>query len=77
MDRFPDEETAMRWLECAVWGAKRCCGHCVGTRTSPTPNTRPMPYWCSDSSAATAVSIASMVRGPSVPAPARLRMARP
>ena len=48
MDRFPTEEAATEWLESAVWGAERCCGHCGGTRTRPAPNTRPMLYWCPD-----------------------------
>lgn len=48
MERFPSEEAATQWLEGAVWGAERCCGHCGGTRTTPAPNARPMPYWCPD-----------------------------
>ena len=48
MDRFRSEEDATQWLEEAIWGAERCCGHCGGTRTAPAPNARPMPYWCPD-----------------------------
>ena len=48
LERLPTEEAATRWLEAAVWGEKRCCGHCGSERTRGAPNARPMPYWCSD-----------------------------
>ena len=47
-ERFPDEEAARRWIEGAVWGGGRCCGHCGSERTRPVPGERPQPYWCSD-----------------------------
>ena len=47
-DMFPTEAAATAWFESVVWPSGRCCGHCGSTRTSETPNARPMPYWCSD-----------------------------
>ena len=48
LERLPTEDAARVWLEAAVWGEKRCCGHCGSERTRDVPNARPMPYWCSD-----------------------------
>ena len=48
MDIFPDEDTARRWFEAAVWGAHRCCGKCGSLKTREVPNAKPMPYWCTD-----------------------------
>ncbi len=48
MDLFPTEEAATKWFEAQVWPEMRCCGHCGGVNTSPTPNGKPMPYWCTD-----------------------------
>ena len=45
---FPDEAAAAGWFESVLWPDGRCCGHCGSVRTSPTPNRKPMPYWCSD-----------------------------
>ena len=47
-EMFPDEATASAWFESVLWPDGRCCGHCGSERTSPTPNRKPMPYWCSD-----------------------------
>lgn len=47
-ERFPDEETATRWLESKVWPKGRCCGHCGSADTKTVPNAKPMPYWCRD-----------------------------
>ena len=48
MDLFPDEKSATRWFETALWTGKRRCGHCGSLRTREVPNAKPMPYWCSD-----------------------------
>lgn len=48
MEEFPDEESATRWFEEQIWGGKRCCNHCGGTRTKEVPDSDPMPYWCPD-----------------------------
>ena len=48
MDVFPTEDAAREWFEGIYWPDERHCGHCDGTRTSPTKTGKPMPYWCSD-----------------------------
>ena len=48
MDMFPDEETATKWVESALWPTGRCCGHCGSLDNSEVPNAAPMPYWCKD-----------------------------
>ena len=48
MELFPTEEAATAWFESVVWERGRCCGKCGGTNTKPTPNAKPMPYWCPD-----------------------------
>ena len=48
MDLFPDEDTATKWFETQVWPTGRCCGHCGGINTREVPNSKPMPYWCTD-----------------------------
>lgn len=45
---FPDDESATLWFESIVWEDGRYCGKCGSQRTSPVPNQKPMPYWCSD-----------------------------
>ncbi len=47
-EMFPDEDSAVAWFEAQVWPKERYCGHCGSLRTSPVPNAKPMPYWCSD-----------------------------
>ena len=48
MDMFPDEASAVAWFENHIWNGQRCCGHCGSVKTSPVPNAKPMPYWCTD-----------------------------
>ena len=48
MSMFPTEKNATQWFEEQVWSGGRCCGHCGGFNTSPVPNSKPMPYWCTD-----------------------------
>ena len=45
---FPDEDAARAWFEEQVWpDGSRTCPRCRGFKTKPTPNGKPMPYWCS------------------------------
>ena len=48
MDMFPDEDSARKWFEAAMWGDQRCCGKCGSIKTREVPNAKPMPYWCTD-----------------------------
>ena len=45
---FPDETSAMKWFESIIWDGQRCCMKCGSVRTKEVPNSKPMPYWCSD-----------------------------
>ena len=47
-DMFPDEESARVWFEQQVWGDERSCPLCGGLQTKPTPDGKPLPYWCPD-----------------------------
>ena len=47
-EMFPDEAAAVKWFESVVWPDGRCCGYCGSTKTSETPNAKPLPYWCTD-----------------------------
>ena len=48
-DKFPDEESARRWLEDVRWpSGGRHCPFCAGKRTYHVQSERPMPYRCSD-----------------------------
>ncbi len=47
-DMFPDEAAAVIWFEKQLWNGDRCCGHCGSVKTREVPNTKPMPYWCTD-----------------------------
>ena len=45
---FPDEDAARAWFEEQVWpDGSRTCPRCRGSKTKPTPNGKPLPYWCS------------------------------
>ena len=48
VEMFPDEEAATKWFELIFWGDDRWCGHCRSNNTRDVPNTKPMPYWCTD-----------------------------
>ena len=48
MDMFPDETAATEWFESVVWDGERYCGKCGSARTKEVPNSKPMPYWCTD-----------------------------
>ena len=49
-DLFPDDASAEAWFEHHCWGAAgqpSFCPSCGSTeRLRPTPNRRPLPYWC-------------------------------
>ena len=47
-DMFPDEAAAVKWFEGIYWPTERSCGHCGSAKTREVPNTKPMPYWCTD-----------------------------
>ena len=47
-EMFPDEQTAREWFESTRWPNGRACAKCGSVQTSPVPNEKPMPYWCSD-----------------------------
>ena len=47
-EMFPDEQTAREWFESTRWPDGRACAKCGSVQTSPVPNEKPMPYWCSD-----------------------------
>ena len=44
-EMFPDEASATRWFEDALWPEERCCGKCGSTRKAKH---KTMPYWCAD-----------------------------
>ena len=48
MNMFPTEEAATEWFESVLWPTGRCCGKCGSVATREVPNSRPMPYWCTD-----------------------------
>jgi len=37
MDRFPDEASAVRYIEAQIWGDKPICHHCGGSSSTPRP----------------------------------------
>ena len=46
---FPDEESARLWIESVIWPYGPVCPRCgAQDRVKPTPNGKPMPYWCGD-----------------------------
>ncbi len=47
MRMFPDEASAAKWFESAIWpdGVRRC-GKCGSDDTHEVPNAKPMPYRC-------------------------------
>ena len=48
-DLFPDEEAARLWIESIIWPFGPVCPRCgAQDRVNPTPNGKPMPYWCGD-----------------------------
>ncbi len=48
--KFPDSETAERWLETIRWGTNNehlCCPRCHATeKVKPTPSGKPSRWWC-------------------------------
>lgn len=47
-EKFPDEDSARRWLEDIRWSEGRYCPHCHSERTYCLEGEKPMPYRCSD-----------------------------
>ena len=46
--RFPDEDTAIKWFEDTRWKNGRYCPHCGSLSTSVRESGKPMPYRCRD-----------------------------
>lgn len=46
--KFPDEDSAMKWFESVFWADGRKCPRCKGSNTYETKNTNKMPYRCRD-----------------------------
>ena len=47
-ERFPTDESALRWFETIVWPTERCCGHCGSVDTYRIKSMKPLPYRCRD-----------------------------
>lgn len=47
-EMIPDEATAEKWFEVALWGDDRPCPHCGSLNTRACKNRKPMPYRCRD-----------------------------
>ena len=47
-EMIPDEATAEKWFEVALWGDDRPCPHCGSLNTRVCKNRKPMPYRCRD-----------------------------
>ena len=45
-ERFPDNETAEKWLEGWRWGDEPTCPRCESTEVSIRKNRKPMPFHC-------------------------------
>ena len=48
---FPNEDTATKWFEDAIWHGERCCGHCGSVKTREASNHKTMPVWSKYSNA--------------------------
>ena len=46
-DMFPDEDTARKWFEDAIWPNGRACGKCGSVKTQEASHAK-MHYWCTD-----------------------------
>ena len=47
--KFPDEESATKWLEAKRWSEGRYCPHCGSMdAVQDVPCCKPMPYRCGD-----------------------------
>ncbi len=64
-DKFPDEETATKWIESIVWQGGRFCPKCGGVETKESPGV--MPYWCPDCRRSFSVRIGTIFEGSKVP----------
>lgn len=67
MDLFPDEDTARQWFETIRWPDTRTCARCSSERTSPVPNAKPMPYWCSDCRSYFSVKVGTVMESSKIP----------
>ena len=65
---FPDEETARLWIESVIWPDGPVCPRCGMTdRIKPTPNGKPLPYWCGDCRGHFSVRIGTALERSKVP----------
>lgn len=48
MQKFPDENSVLRFMENRRWPNGRICAHCGSVRTVEVKNQKPMPYRCQD-----------------------------
>ena len=46
--RFPDEASAVMWIESVFWADGRKCPRCIGCNTYETKNANGIPYRCRD-----------------------------
>ena len=46
--KFPNDDTARKWLENVRWSSGRYCGHCGSFDNYHVKNEKPMPYRCRD-----------------------------
>lgn len=61
LEMFPDEGTAQQWFESIRWPEGRTCARCNGERTREVPNSKPMPYWCTDCRAYFSVKVGTVM----------------
>ncbi|MDE2646450.1 MAG: IS1595 family transposase [Bacteroidota bacterium] len=47
-NKFPDEDSAIKWFESVLWADGRKCPRCNGSNTYATKNANGMPYRCRD-----------------------------
>lgn len=48
LQKFPDENSVLRFMESRRWPNGRICVHCGSARTVEVKNQKPMPYRCQD-----------------------------
>lgn len=48
LQKFPDENSVLRFMENRRWPNGRICVHCGSARTVEVKNQKPMPYRCQD-----------------------------
>ena len=64
---FPNESSARAWFEETRWPDGRACAKCGSVQTSPVPNDKPMPYWCSDCRSYFSVKTGTVMQNSNLP----------